>query len=95
MTVQLGETINESSKKDNNYGWNIDLSDDGFTILIGAYTSTNPDINNKVEMGRVYEPIQVFKFNTEKYQWEQKVKTLKDSITDLVIMLKLIQMVIE
>ena len=75
--VQLGETINESARKDNNYGWNIDLSDDGFTILIGAYNSTNTNINNKVDMGRVYEPIQVFKFNPIKHQWEQKGQDIK------------------
>lgn len=78
--VQLGETINESAKKDNNYGWNIDLSDDGFTILIGAYKTTNPNINNKVDMGRVYEPTQVFKFNPIKHQWEQKGQDIKGII---------------
>jgi len=73
---QLGQTINEGALYYNNYGWNIDLSSDGYTIVIGAFLSGNYFGNSSVDLGRTHEPTQIFEFDNNILKWKQKGQDL-------------------
>jgi hypothetical protein len=76
LWTQLGQDIDGEALGDNS-GWPVNLSADGYTVAIGAYTNNGNTGNNLDERGHV----RVYKFNNINNVWTQQGQDIDGEAT--------------